>query len=346
MGCDNNQQPIGFRRDAPTDPLSPMKKRWLSYLILGAGAVLATPSAVAGCGSAFCTLNTTWDVQDLSRGSGSTVLDLRYEFIRQDRLRTGHRTITRDKATALDDEAAEQYTYNRNLVATIDHTFSSRWGVTAQLPLIDRSHAHVSDPSGTAQYESWQFRAPGDLRVIGRYRLSGSERAGSAVALQFGLKFPTGDYRVANADGVIAERMLQPGSGSTDLIVGAIWSTQHPGSKTSLFAQVGLQHAVVIRDDYRPGDLYTLNVGARYALTQRVSALFQFNTLARNRESGANAENRLSGGLTLLASPGVAIAITRDIQAYGFVQLPLYRYVNGVQLTADWALVGGASVRF
>jgi hypothetical protein len=31
---------------------------------------------------------------------------------------------------------------------------------------------------------------------------------------------------------------------------------------------------------------------------------------------------------------------------YSFVQLPLYQYVNGVQLTADWAFVAGASVRF
>lgn len=27
-------------------------------------------------------------------------------------------------------------------------------------------------------------------------------------------------------------------------------------------------------------------------------------------------------------------------------QVPLYQYVNGVQLTADWAFVAGASLRF
>ena len=31
---------------------------------------------------------------------------------------------------------------------------------------------------------------------------------------------------------------------------------------------------------------------------------------------------------------------------YGFLQLPLYQYVNGVQLTADWSIVAGVSARF
>jgi hypothetical protein len=29
-----------------------------------------------------------------------------------------------------------------------------------------------------------------------------------------------------------------------------------------------------------------------------------------------------------------------------FLHLPLYRYVNGVQLVADWAAVAGLSTRF
>lgn len=323
-----------------------MKTVLRSILLVGLGAVLPCAPATAGCGAAFCTLNTGWDVLDPSRGSGTTVLDLRYEFIRQDRLRAGNRTVSRDEANAIDDEAAERYTYNRNLLATLDHAFSPRWGVTAQLPLVNRSHAHVSDPGGTAEPESWQFREAGDLRVTGRYLLSAPGAAGPSIALQAGLKFPTGDYKIANADGVLAERMLQPGTGSTDLLLGALWTTQSIRSGSSLFAQFAWQHAVAIRNEYRPGDLYTLNLGARHPITQRVSALFQVNTIARNRESGANAESQLSGGLTVLASPGVAVAVTHNVQAYAFVQLPLYRYVNGVQLTSDWAVVAGASVRF
>jgi hypothetical protein len=34
------------------------------------------------------------------------------------------------------------------------------------------------------------------------------------------------------------------------------------------------------------------------------------------------------------------------VQLYAFAQLPLYQYVNGVQLTANRAFVAGISTRF
>ena len=44
-------------------------------------------------------------------------------------------------------------------------------------------------------------------------------------------------------------------------------------------------------------------------------------------------------------SPGLAYALSREMQVYGFVQSPLYERVNGVQLTADWAVAIGVSTR-
>ena len=36
----------------------------------------------------------------------------------------------------------------------------------------------------------------------------------------------------------------------------------------------------------------------------------------------------------------------RCTQVFGFVQLPLYQYVNGVQLTSHWAALASASFRY
>ena len=57
---------------------------------------------------------------------------------------------------------------------------------------------------------------------------------------------------------------------------------------------------------------------------------------------------RTGGALfsTAFLSPGLSYMLTQSVQAYGFVQLPLYQYVNGVQLTADWAVAAGLSWRF
>jgi hypothetical protein len=72
----------------------------------------------------------------------------------------------------------------------------------------------------------------------------------------------------------------------------------------------------------------------------------QLNLLHKYRDRGAEAEPESSGGNFVFVSPGMSWALTRSLQVYGFVQLPLYQSVNGVQLTADWAAVAGISTRF
>ena len=44
--------------------------------------------------------------------------------------------------------------------------------------------------------------------------------------------------------------------------------------------------------------------------------------------------------------PGLAYAVTRNVQVYGFYQWAACQYVNGVQLTASSASVLGGNVRF
>jgi hypothetical protein len=114
----------------------------------------------------------------------------------------------------------------------------------------------------------------------------------------------------------------------------------------SWFAQAQVQLPMTARDGYKPGQRLTMDAGLRYDLTGQVSLLLQANLLLRGRDSGINAEPEDSGGHSLFISPGVSIAVNRDVRVYGFLQAPLYQYVNGVQLTADKAVVVGISARF
>lgn len=146
-----------------------------------------------------------------------------------------------------------------------------------------------------------------------------------------------------NSDGRVAERTLQPGAGSTDLIAGGFISGHL--ANTDWHAQVRWQHAVLERQDYRPGDQIGLDAGISYPLGS-VQALAQVNLLWRGHDRGANAEPDGSGGKYIFFSPGVAWSIGKDMQLYGLVQLPLYQHVRGTQLTADWASTVGVSIRF
>lgn len=308
-------------------------KTILHGLALGICAGLANSPAHASCGSAFCSINTAWDVQGVAAPPGAS-LDLRYEFIKQDQLRAGSGRTFVDTG-----EATEIRSINRNLVAGLDYSTASGWGVAASLPLVARSHDHVVNDTGEA--EAWNFTELGDMRVVGRYQFPVAAFQTSSYGINFGAKLPTGRTNIANADNAVAERALQPGSGSTDLIVGGFYRRTLAGSASGWFAQGTWQHAVATDDGFEPGDQVSLNAGMHHAISSAFSVMLQLNMVHKEHDAGANAEPELSGGSFVSLSPGVSYAVTPNSRLYGFVQKPVYQYVRGTQLTADWTAVVG-----
>ena len=298
-------------------------------------ALSNAPGALASCGSAFCTINTSWDVQGAWTEPGAR-FDLRYEAVNQAQPRTGTNDLSVGQVPRHHDEV---FTRNRNWIGTFDYAFNADWGVSAALPLVDRAHEHIHNHMGAQLPEAWDFRAAGDLRVLGRRRLGEG-------GLNFGVKLPTGRFNVQNSDGELAERTLQPGTGTTDLLVGGYYAAQMPVKDLSWFAQTLFQVPLNYRDAYRPGSRLSLDSGLRYDLGDRWSAMLQVNLLARSRDRGANAEPEDTGGTSVWIGPGVSFAATQEVRLYGFVQVPLYQYVNGVQLVATKAVVLGLSARF
>jgi hypothetical protein len=90
----------------------------------------------------------------------------------------------------------------------------------------------------------------------------------------------------------------------------------------------------------------TVDVGYRYELSEKVGLMAQLNVLVRGRDTGNQAEPEDTGGRFFYISPGASYSISKNVQVYGFLQLPIYQHVNGVQLTADWSALGGISFRF
>jgi Putative MetA-pathway of phenol degradation len=311
-------------------------------IVVAVSASLSAGMAHASCGSAFCVLSSDWTTQGLAREPGTARLDLRYEFVDQKHLRAGSKQISPADDTS---DTTELRTINRNLLATFDYALTDNWTLSASAPVTSRSHSHISDPTGDATQESWNFTKPGDTRVLGYYRIDNPDPTLN-YGLAAGLKLPTGDYQVRNTEGTLAERALQPGTGSTDLILGAFYSAPGWHEDSSWFAQGVVQQPIATKDGFKPGTQYQINLGYRYGINESLQALAQINTLIKGRDTGVNAETDLSGSRTVFFSPGLAYSLTHDVQLYGYVQLPLYRYVNGVQLSADWSVIVGVTSRF
>ncbi|MBI5429152.1 MAG: hypothetical protein HY938_01705 [Nitrosomonadales bacterium] len=324
-----------------------MKIKLLFAALLG-----TTANAYASCGSSFCAVNTHWDTQGLVNDEGVRA-DLRYSYAKADTPRVGRSKLSNDPAlAAAGDEVENLRTINQSLNLDLDYAFNPQFSVALGLPLVKRDHSHtIADGLGGGTVEQGDFSALGDIRVVGNYKFeSGSHHSGSGV--RFGLKLPTGSTTWEFQPGATGERSLQPGSGSTDAILGAYYHQDLADSPWGWFTSAQIQAASSTRDEYRPGNETSLDVGAHYAMSPALTGLLQLNAQLKERDTGLNA-NPHSGGKSLNLGPGLSYAVAAQTRIYGFVQLPLYQYANDDpagspygQLTAPWSLSVGVSQIF
>ena len=300
-------------------------------------SLLPASPANASCGAAFCPINTQWEIQGISQESGLRA-DLRYEYLDQDQPRHGSDRVDVGEIPQHHDEVR---TINRNWLLNLDYGFNESWGVSLTLPFVDRDHTHIHNHHGEQIRDSWDIQGLGDARLLGRYQLRTQP-----LSLLFGLKLPTGETDVDNDDGEVAERSLQPGTGTTDLLLGAAYRQGAPNSPWSWFVQGLAQQSLYEHDDYRPGMQFLLDVGLRYAAGPKLSLMTQANVLIKGSDHGDEAEPDSSGGEYLFLTPGLSYAATPQVQLYAFYQQPLYQHVDGVQLTADRGFTAGLSARF
>lgn len=299
-------------------------------------------SAFASCGTAFCSINTDWAVQDVWTEPGWR-LDARLEYIDQDQPRHGSDRVSVGELPRHHDEIS---TRNLNFIGTVDYTFNERWALSVRVPVVDRDHEHLHHHHGAQLRETWDFTRLGDIMVLGRYQFAGHPLQGTATGLRVGLKLPTGSFTVSNSEGAEAERSLQPGTGTTDLVLGLYHQATLPGGRGSWFTQALWQYPLEERKEYRPGNQFTLDLGASYPLVGALSGMAQLNVHYKGTDRGRNAEPEDSGSRTVSVSPGLAYSLGQAGTLYGFVQAPLYQHVEGVQLTADWSAVLGWTRRF
>ncbi len=324
--------------------MPPIERIGVARALAPLAAYLFHLPALASCGSAFCSINTDWTSQALGVGEGSS-LGLRYEYIRQDELRAGSRRVDVGEIPHHHDEVR---TTNRNLLLSYDRNFASGWGYSLMAPVVDRDHLHVHNHHGAQLPEEWSFQELGDVRLTGRYQkaVGDQERGARTAGVLFGMKLPTGRTGVKNGEGALAERSLQPGTGTTDAVVGAFFHQQLAASASSWFAQAQYQHPLNQRAGFAPGGQFTADLGFARRLADRLSGLLQLNAVIKQRDHGAQAEPEDSGSRALFLSPGLSYELTDAVRIYAFYQQPLHQSVNGVQLTAPHAWMLGVTTRF
>jgi hypothetical protein len=316
-------------------------------LELAAVCLSIAPVTSWACASCGCTLNA-----DAAMGYSAEPgwrLSLEYDYIHQDQLRSGTHAIS----AVPNGFELEHDTLNRYLTAGVDYSPNADWNIDLRIPYVIRTH------STYGAYDSSQPLPPlsgsrssslGDVKLIGSYQ---GFLAMHNLGLQLGVKLPTGQYgtdvrfRSGPAAGSPLDASLQPGTGSTDIIVGAYYY-QPITQNFDFFANVQFQSAVRAKQDqpgsdYRPGNSTTVSFGVRYEENPKWVPQLQMNLLHKSVDQGALADIYSTAGYVAYVSPGLTAKVTGKLHAYAFAQLPVYSDLVGYQLFPRYTFSVGAS---
>ena len=335
----------------------------LSLSLFGSAAALA-------CASCGCSLNTDYASQGMGNAPGWTV-DLRYDYLNQNQLRSGTGTISPSAAAATPTASGfaevEGFTANRYITASADYNNGDQWGVTISVPYIIRDHMTFgqSDDGVTidpANGYTSHASGVGDIKVTARYFGWAQERD---WGIQFGLKLPTGNNaQTALMNGsttlTAVDPGLQLGTGTTDLIVGAYkfghlegtdnWgyftSFQYQSALNSSNAPSAIVNVSGTGGDYRPGNSLTVNAGFNYHGFAQWTPTLQFNYINKQTDSGSMADTFSTGGTLLYVTPGAVYRVNDQASLYTNVQVPLYQNLDGIQLAPKYIASVGVRYHF
>lgn len=319
---------------------------------------LFTASARASCGTSSCPI----DLNALNRPSrGSFTAELSFEHIDQNNPRIANRSARIGELHADHDEVR---TTNRSVSLLVRYGLTDRVQLSAALPFVSRTHDHLASSHAAARGRAvaqhnnvpqrWDINETGDVLVEARARVWGSNVEG--LWLTAGAKLPTGADDVANAAGNVAEASLQPGTGSTDGIVGLAYEMgfirgdEGHATMIPLFLSATFRANGTGSGGYRAGNELQLNAGTAWPIAPRIELLAQANARHRNHDVLGGDEHHLAGadaftgGTAIYASPGVRVSFGQTA-VYALVQVPIYQDVNGLQLTARQNYVAGVQWR-
>jgi hypothetical protein len=339
-------------------------------------ALISLPCASAfACATCGCSLST--DAATGYTANAGWYASLEYDYINQNQLRFGRHAVPAAQVAAINDAGGDQEvehgTINRYTTLGLTYAPSASWNIKLMLPYIDRSHttyASATNPIAPDQLSGASVHGIGDIKLLLSYQgLLPTHNLG----LQAGIKLPTGHYGGASADGSgvvgrspatfssgplagnaspdnLLDTSLQAGTGSTDLIVGAYYY-QPVSQNFDAFINGQFQAAVkqklsLAGEDFRPGNQGTVSVGVRYQARPDITPQLQLNLSRKNHDQGALADTANTAGTVVYLSPGLTMSALKNVQLYGFVQLPLYSKLEGYQVFPRWTASVGASYAF
>jgi hypothetical protein len=318
---------------------------------LGICLALAGP-AHATCGSTACFLSTL--TQDGPLSPKTFRLDVSYRYVDQSRKRSGTSSTDEVLTPGVDFVAKElELDHHRELrtgfhlvQADLAYGLTDRLSLLASVPLVSaKLHEHVIIEDGEERFSDGDGTTGfGDVQLGARYAFLSSPR--DLVLATAAVKLPTGAHERLDSAGEITEPTLQPGTGSTDVVGGFLFSHQVQPRQTEVFVSGSYRHDGTNGLAYQLGDETQAAVGVTRNLGNGWTASLQANVRHARRDQFVDEDVPSTGSTLVNLTPGLRFEASASLSLYVFVPVPLYQRVNEAQLTPKLGLVAGFSRRF
>lgn len=323
---------------------------WVGLLLCLTGP--GSPSPAAACDSTGCAL--------VTRSAGGLLprkgwrLDLSYRASDDSVLMSGSDTTSRVTRPKVDFEnGVVRPGFHQDLGGTarfvqldLGYGLTGTTTLLASAPIVTRRSYEVGHPPAlTEQYETWGL---GDTLVGARHAFVASPQ--TSVVGGLALELPTGDYRLVNPEALfdvgVMDPMLQPGSGSWDLVLSAQASRRVTRGGLDLTGSLSYQANTTNGLEYRYGDDAVASLGLAGPLGTRVRVSLQLKYTGRGRSEYQGEGVASTGGTIVYAIPGLVTTLPGKMSAYLFLPVPVYRYVNETQVAPRLSVVIGTARSF
>ncbi|MFS4455029.1 transporter [Maribacter sp. 2304DJ31-5] len=274
-------------------------------------------------------------------GKGSVFLGLTYDYNNLNTLNAGKEE--------LDDDSRLRIT--NAILLSLGYAFTERFSVESLLTWVNQSRT-------ISQFENESFTETsgiGDALFLLKYAIPKVLGEDSSVSFGGGVKVPLGRSDLLTEQGIQLTADLQPGSGALDYIALFSISKNLPFRPSSVISGSATFRFTGVNNDYLNGsstyefgDEVQVNIGYtdQFLLFNTIfspSLVIKYRNAQIDKIDDSNLPN--TGGEWVFIRPELTVNITSDLSLFSRLEIPMYSYVDGTQLTPTLRFSGGINFR-
>ena len=329
-----------------------MKLQKIFLLLLFLAVTTITPAssfALGECGLACCLAGANSSGVTNAENFGFSILHERMEM---ETILDGSKEVVYKKV-AEDNITGMSYTVPtwmsmKKTTLVLSKPITERFILTGYVPYV-KNNMDMSMFNGMMHMPMYmdEISGLGDVTVVGIYNAytDAPVRPEKRVTLGFGIKAPTGEYKVKKSNGSPVHAMMQPGSGSWDLI--AMGDFMRAFSLLTLRATVLYQYMGENDEGFSFGDQFSVDLNAVYNVSSYLNVGLEAQYIKTDKDSDPKSyysnpamsmlDNVDNTGLeSILGGVRFQYKVPNAPVSYDvLIQRPLEQDVNGTQQVMD-----------